>query len=381
MPDVALIKCGIYNNKKIKESVKRGFNLLGGADRLFKKDEKILLKPNLLTAEYPSKCVTTNPVVFEAVASFLLESGFSNLYFGDSPATGNFARASKKAGLSEVAEKLGVTPLSFKDVIHKSFPDAAIAKVLPVAADVLEMDAIVSISKMKTHAFTRITGAVKNQFGCIPGFLKGEFHFKMPDINDFSKMLVDINRFLKPRLYIMDGIIAMEGNGPRSGNPVNMNSILISKDPVALDSVFCRLIDMNPKYVPTMIIGKEQGLGEYEFSKIKILGDNWEELRNPEFRAVRKPYEKFASRKNFPVFLKNLISSRPVIDNELCRKCGKCVIHCPVDPKAVNWKENDTDNPPVHDYKLCIRCYCCQEICPHQAITLKTPLLGKLIKR
>jgi len=89
---------------------------------------------------------------------------------------------------------------------------------------------------MKTHGFQRMTGAVKNQFGCIPGALKGEFHVKVPDASNFAKMLIDLNTYIHPRLYVMDGIIAMEGNGPRGGTPKKMNVILFSTDPIALDS-------------------------------------------------------------------------------------------------------------------------------------------------
>jgi hypothetical protein len=60
--------------------------------------------------------------------------------------------------------------------------------------------------------------------------LKGQYHVKLPDPYDFAAMLVDINTFIKPRLYVMDGITAMEGNGPRSGKPKQLNVLLLSAD-------------------------------------------------------------------------------------------------------------------------------------------------------
>ena len=72
-------------------------------------------------------------------------------------------------------------------------------------------------------------------------------------------MLVDLNQYVKPRLYIMDGIVAMEGNGPGSGDPAPMNVMLMSQDPVALDSVFCNLVHLNPEMVPTNYHGEKIG--------------------------------------------------------------------------------------------------------------------------
>ena len=84
-------------------------------------------------------------------------------------------------------------------------------------------------------------------------------------------MLVDLNHFIGPKLHIMDGIVAMEGNGPTSGDPVQMNVLLASTDPVALDTVFCHLIDLKPELVPTNVIGTQQKLGTSNEGDITIV--------------------------------------------------------------------------------------------------------------
>ena len=118
---------------------------------------------------------------------------------------------------------------------------------------------------------TRMTGAVKNQFGCIPGSAKKGYHIKMPDSFDFSKMLVSLTIALKPRLYIMDGIMAMEGNGPGGGDPFAMNVLLFSQDPIALDATACMLVELSPEHVPTMRPGRDWGLGTYLREEIEIV--------------------------------------------------------------------------------------------------------------
>jgi Pyruvate/2-oxoacid:ferredoxin oxidoreductase delta subunit len=250
-------------------------------------------------------------------------------------------------------------------------------KKFTIANGVLESDAVISLPKMKTHAFQRITGAVKNQFGCIPGALKGEFHVKTPNASDFAKMLIDLNSFIHPRLYIMDGIMAMEGNGPRGGTPKKMNVILLSKDPIALDSTVCRLMNLDPALVLTNKIGKEMGAGTYLENEIKILGDPLESFIAQNFEVDRKPVKPFNPHSGMSV-IKNALVPRPCIAADQCVRCGVCVNMCPVTPKAVDWHDGNRKNPPSYKYDRCIRCYCCQELCPESAIHLKVPLIRKV---
>jgi uncharacterized protein (DUF362 family)/Pyruvate/2-oxoacid:ferredoxin oxidoreductase delta subunit len=333
-----------------------------------------------LAASAPEQAVTVHPAVFHGLAEWFRQSGAS-LYFGDSPGKGKPERVARRCGIQDVADQLNIPLADFRTVVRVAIPQAKIAKQLPLAASLLDMDGIISISKMKTHALTRITGAVKNQFGYIPGILKGEFHVKMPNIYDFSTVLVDITKAIKPRLFVMDGIVAMEGNGPRGGDPRPMEVLLFSRDPVALDTVFCKLIRLNPDLVPFLPLASDLGLGIYDETKIEIVGDGLDALIQNDFKVIRKKPDLMISARHFPPFLKSIISPKPVIDRAKCTHCGSCVIQCPVRPRAVNWHPKHKDAPPIYDYRACIRCYCCQEICPSRAISVKTPLLGKLIHR
>ena len=173
----------------------------------------------------------------------------------------------------------------FEKPAQVSFAGALLAKQLTVARGILEADGLINLAKMKTHGLTRITGAVKNLFGVVPGLRKGEYHVKMPGIEHFSAMLVDIARYVKPRLHILDGILAMEGNGPRGGDPRPMNVLLLSPDPIALDSVFCRLIDLPAEYVPTMRPGLESGLGDFRDDFLDIVGDPLEDPAGEGFQG------------------------------------------------------------------------------------------------
>jgi Pyruvate/2-oxoacid:ferredoxin oxidoreductase delta subunit len=193
-------------------------------------------------------------------------------------------------------------------------------------------------------------------------------------------MLVDLNLCLKPRLHIMDGVMAMQGNGPRSGTPLAVHALLISADPVALDATMARLMDMDPTVPPTAAYGLEFGLGTYLEKDIVVLGDTLESLRPRRYKAVKMPVpEKEPSGRTR--FIKQWLVPKPVISQKRCTRCGTCVQVCPVAPKAVNWTPGGKKRPPQYDYSRCIRCYCCQELCPERAIKIKTPLLGAFIRR
>lgn len=385
---VVLLRCENYDDDVVYKVICRGLELLGELESLIHRDERVLLKVNNLASSKPEEVVTTHPAVLKAVGRLFKERGYRNLSYGDSPGFEKPSVSLGKSGFSRVAEELGIPLGDFETGRRIDFPEGAACNSFDIATAVLQADALVSLSKMKTHALARITGAVKNQFGCVYGLNKAAFHVKLPTGAQFSRMLVDLNRLLKPRLYIMDGVMAMEGNGPRGGTPRKMNCLLFSTDPVALDATFCRLINLDPAFVPTNFYGKEYGLGTYSKEEIELLGDPIESLMAPDFDVVRKP-QRFKSIKEnqssvtqgvatLGKYVTRRWASRPHIITEKCIKCGICVDACPVKGKALRFKPGKKKEPPVYTYSKCIRCFCCQEMCPQKAIEVETPLVYRI---
>jgi uncharacterized protein (DUF362 family)/Pyruvate/2-oxoacid:ferredoxin oxidoreductase delta subunit len=377
MSKVALIRCESYDYDEVKQSVKKGISLLGGISLFAKENENILLKPNILIGDPPEKCVTTNPAVFEAVAELFLNAG-ANITYGDSPALGSSQKAAKKTGLADIANKHNIKMADFKNGVDVFFEKGLQNKKFIIAKAIMDNDGVVSLPKLKTHGLEKFTGAVKNQFGCIPGILKGEFHVKLPNAEDFAKMLVDLNNYVNPRLYIMDGIYGMEGNGPRGGKPKKMNILLFSDDPIALDATVCRLIDLKPEYVPTIKYGMESGAGTYLENEIELVGDGFDTFLTSNFKVNKKPLRPYKPG-SINGFLNNAIVQKPYIISKECVQCGICVNICPAKPKALFFKDENKSISPIYNYDDCIRCFCCQEICPESAIKLKTPFLRKII--
>lgn len=377
MSTVALVRCESYDEDSVKKSIERGISLLGGISQFVRRGDTILLKPNILVGESPHKCVTTHPAVFKAVAQVLIKAGVTVSY-GDSPAIGKLSKAAKKAGLTQVAEELNIGLADFVTGMDLFFDKGIQPRKFTIAKAVFDNDGVISLPKLKTHGLEKFTGAIKNQFGCVPGVLKGEFHLKLPRADEFAKMLVDLNTVVSPRLYIMDGICGMEGNGPRGGIPKKMNLLLFSSDPVALDATVCRLINLNPEYVPTTQYGYQAGMGSFLKADIQLLGDDFDSFLADDFKINRKPLKSFKPG-FFSDFLNHRLVSKPFIETGKCVRCGACVNMCPADPKAVFFKGEDTTVVPIYNYDNCISCFCCQEICPESAIQLKTPFLRKII--
>lgn len=367
-PRVILIRAEEYNTNDLYRKIGDAIDSLGGISLFAKSGEKILIKPNLLAPDEPGRATTTHPVFVEAVSRIFNDSG-AIVYCGDSPSLYDPIKTMKKTGIYDACNKTGVKVADFYNS-EKIFSEKAIQnRIFNIARGVLDSDGIISLPKMKTHGFTLFTGAIKNQFGCVPGSTKASFHAKLETIEKFSQMLVDLTIIVNPRLYIMDGILGMEGNGPRRGKPVKLNTILVSDDPVAMDTVASKLMGIPTEYVIPILKGYESNLGSID--RINITGDSVVELTRkctlPRFRGT-------FSRIPRPIrnFVKNALIAKPVINYNLCTRCYECIKACPTSPKSIKLKE---DRYPGHDYSTCIRCYCCQEVCPEGAIFLKIKIL------
>ena len=373
---VVLLPCREYDEEKIHMLLKQGLDFLGGVETLIPKDAKILLKPNLLKKAEVEKAVITHPVVVGAFAGILRENGYENIVLADSCGHGTTQAVILGTGMDTYLEKYHIPAVDYSEGVKTAYPQGGQAKEFILPKELLEQDCVISLSKMKTHALERITGAVKNSYGFVYGFHKAKGHTQYPSADSFARMLIDLNKCVAPKLYVMDGIVAMEGNGPGSGDPVPMNVLLMSTDPVALDSVFSRLVYLKPEMVPTNYHGEKMGLGTWKEEEITLLTPDGEismaeavkKYGNPDFNVDRTEVRKNIWTRMAGAL--NIFQKKPYIEADKCVRCGICVQSCPVPGKAVDFRKGK-DKPPVYDYKKCIRCFCCQEMCPKKAIKVK----------
>ncbi|MDO4176186.1 MAG: DUF362 domain-containing protein [Bacillota bacterium] len=431
---VALVRCSSYKREEVESAVAKAIELLGGFEEIFSKgyeegainaDSELILKPNLLAKANPEKAVTTHPEVFRAVGKALKDAGYGNLKYGDSPGNPMLSveRTADGCGIKTVADELGILPGDFEHGREVEYAGGMATKKFVLCneiADIVESGegGVINICKMKTHQLERITGAIKNSFGCVYGINKTASHAVYETPEHFARMLADLNGLVKPRLHIMDGVVAMEGNGPGSGDPTHMDVILASTDPVALDAAFCHLIHLDVDYVPTNRAAADAGLGFASEENIRVLVGNMPMHKDGEEIDLDDMAVKYGDRNfnvqrsveyrgNFRIMklVGRFIEKKPIVLEDKCIGCGICEASCPVEGKAVKIKpritkalgessmgtgevpslmkmeETPKQKVAMYNYDMCIKCYCCQEMCPEKAITIRKSLLAKIIDR
>lgn len=378
---VASVFCDSYDEKTVDAAVRRTLDLLGGIGSFVRPGMTVLVKPNLLAGTDPEKAVTTHPAVIGAVARILIAHGCTVL-IGDSPGAGvrytpaSLRRAYRRSGITPLGDIPGVS-LNY-DVSHttRGSPDGRVVKRFLIISPAATVDAIITISKPKTHLLTTYTGAVKNLFGLIPGHEKSLFHTRFPEAEGFSEMLIDLHGAVCPVLHLMDAVTGMEGNGPMSGKPRDIGLILGSTDPHALDYVVSSAIGIPPESIPTITAAERRGLLP---SAPLILGDDPASLRIAPFRL---PDTKRPAGLRMKIMRKilarlqhsgRIITPYPGVIPSACIGCGACERICPVD--AVTLKNRVAEI----DLSLCIRCYCCHESCEAAAIGIRDSLLSRLL--
>lgn len=370
-PCVAIVRCEKYEKEKVVEAVHQSLSLLGGIGKFVKTKQKVLLKPNMLSARTPERGVTTHPHVLEAVVREVQSVG-GEVFIGDSPsgALKGVKRCWENTGFRQVAEDTGSRLVNFEagGTIQKEINGNR----YHLTRTVFESDVVINLPKFKTHGFTLYTGAIKNLFGTLPGFQKAIFHKTFPHPEHFSKVLVDIYGLVKPALTVMDAIVGMEGNGPATGKIRGTGLIMASPDGVALDAAAAAIMGFKDGEVDATRIAGERGLGQSDLKSIEIAGENLESVRFRDFELPSNHLMKLV-----PTFLVRWLGRfiwvRPRANLDLCTGCGMCVRSCPVNAIRM------VGGRPVTDYEACINCLCCNESCPENAVVQELSWLARRI--
>jgi len=355
MPTVSIVNCPNYLQEDVDKALAQS---LKNIDFHFNAGDKVLLKPNILMAKKPEFAVSTHPSVVEAVCKILKENG-CEIIIAESSGW-NTENGFTVSGIRAVGEKYGakIIALEKQRIIEKNI-EGKVLKTLKTT-DIMDFpDYIINLPKMKTHALTGITGAVKNIFGLVPGKTKPLYHVKGRTKALFGELLIDIYEYYKPmiKLNIMDAIVGMEGEGPGNGEPKNTGLLIASTDAVALDMIQAKIMGFNTEDVPYLKSALKRGYT----SEIKMIGD-----KIPNIKYVPAGNQKGISRfvstaKSYLIKSSALI---PEVDKTKCVKCSICAKNCPV--KCITLEPY-----PTFDRKICIKCYCCHEHCPEGAIFLK----------
>jgi uncharacterized protein (DUF362 family) len=271
---VALVKA-----ERGKDPVYKALDLIDYKSAL-KGYSRVLIKVNFITDKTWETGATTDPLVVEAIIDKLKPLGVTiNVVESDATMT-NADKANEVTGMKVMCQRNGVEFINLRYVKEKVKLDISNEEVLGsiTVPKIVAESAIISAAKLKTHASTGVTLGMKNLFGLLPDKFKAKYHAR-----GISKVIVDINTVIRPALTVIDGFVAMEGQGPVDGTPVKMDLIIASKDVVAADATGCRVMGIDPHSLSHTRRAAEKGLGNID--NIQVIGQKLEDVS----RTFKRP--------------------------------------------------------------------------------------------
>lgn len=327
--------------------------------------KKVLIKPNLLRPSRPEEGIITNPALLRAVVKEVESLNPSSIVVGDNPGVFAYGANEESFRTTGLMEAAGGHYVNIGNDARKVPFNPVFASEISVSGAVLDADVVISLPKFKTHGLTVITGAIKNNYGFLPGAQKARFHKIAGNAERFQELIVDVFKLRIPDFFIVDAVVGMEGNGPASPDLRDIGLILVSDNAVALDAVIATMMGIEePGKLRFLQKAKEAGLGDYDLNTIEIIG---ELKRLRDFKLPPLSGEALLNNESLNEFLQSKTLMRPQADPALCTGCATCVAHCPASALSIN----DELGFPQVDADECIACFCCQEMCPEKAITLK----------
>jgi uncharacterized protein (DUF362 family)/ferredoxin len=371
MDQVFLQQCESYEYPQVRAAIELLIEPYGGMGAFVSAGEQILLKPNMLSVKSPEQAVTTHPTVVRVVAELVREAG-GRVLIGDSPGIGGFQRVADRSGIARAAAESGAELVEFHSTVD--LPGSGTFRRITLARAYWEADKIINLPKLKTHEMMTMTCAVKNLFGAVVGAEKAGWHLKAGASREqFARLLLEIYLLKKPELNIVDAIVAMEGNGPGSGDPLQVGALIAGVNPVAVDMVAGRLAGIPKELLHVEREAERMGLAGTAWKDVACGGSPLDSFPSQPFRLPSGLDVQFGLPKSISTLLKRQLTSFPAADRRHCVLCGICRDACP--PGAIEIKNSAL----TVDQERCIRCWCCRELCPHDAMLVRRGLVLKIV--
>jgi predicted dehydrogenase/uncharacterized protein (DUF362 family) len=259
----------------IEETVKKSIEMLGGLD--VKKDDLVVVKPNVCYPKNLENMIITDPKLLEAVLHLVKEKSRNVLVVESDAASGTAEKRLMDTGIMDVIKKCDVRFLNLSKDETEEHKVADLNFALPKTA--LRADYVINLPKFKTNNFVILSIAMKNMFGMIAPRKKAYLHKRLAEV------LVYLNKVIRQDLVITDGMVAMEGLGPIMGNRVDLGLIVSGHNAVTMDAACCHIAGFNPFAVEPLWRAHQQGMGEIDPQKIRFVGEDLQvvgtRLRSP----------------------------------------------------------------------------------------------------
>ena len=270
-----------------------------------KKACSVLIKPNMVRTDTMN--AATHVDALQAVLEYLqkYKRRISRITIGEGPAGSPAQEGFTNYGYLRLAEEFQV---DFMDLNQDSHTRTYVYQIegeeiqVRIATSSLEYDYTISLTLPKTHETVLFSGGTKNYImGSVirdkiddkikvHGFedRKEWDHYYPEAVKLMHRNLVRLARQLKPNLTVIDGFVAMEGNGPVHGNLIHLGAAVVGIDSIATDTVAANIMGFNPSDIGYLYYANEEGLGVSELSKIEVLGASISDVKK-----LCKPHENY----------------------------------------------------------------------------------------
>jgi len=254
LDSVALVK---YENN-IEKALEKGIGLINGFRRL---KSPVIIKPNICTQVDKTGFAVNDVLVVKTLIKLILkENQKLSIKIVESDSMSKFAdEAFDKFGYRDLEERMqesgfdvSLINLSHSTTVETDFEGSYFKK--PKLPKILiGSKFFISLAVAKTHYLTFFTGTLKNLFGLLPRKDQSFYH---PNIND---VIVDLNRFIRPNLCIVDARVGLEGwEGPKSRS---LNRFIIGTKPVSTDATMARVMGFEPERANHLMEAANYDLG------------------------------------------------------------------------------------------------------------------------
>ncbi len=298
-PRVILLHCAEYDPVQVEARLRQMVSL--AEVELCRPGQRVLLKPNMLSPESADSACNTHPAVVEGAIK-LVKSAGGQPFLGDKPVLWNARRTAGKSGILEVCQRCHVPVVEFGRNRPTKYHNAYVAE------QVTPYDVILNLAKLKAHGQMILTAGVKNMFGCVSLPRRVWRHFSSEnDHMVFSRMLLQVYQALAPRFTIVDGILAMEGSGPRGGIPRRLGLLIGGSNAVAVDRVIAEILGLSYLKLPTLAAARELDMPGWDLEQIQVLGDSIESVKIADFKLPAMQDIRFEVGRSVKILLRGLI--------------------------------------------------------------------------
>jgi len=237
---------------------------LGGMGRFISKGDVVWIKPNIGWNRAPELAANTNPDVVATLVRLCLEAGAKQVKIGDNSCHSP-RQTYRSSGIGPAAEAAGAE-LVYLD--ERRFKEVDLGgsrlKSWPVYPEILAADLVINVPVVKHHGLSTASLCLKNFMGIVGGD-RGKWH------QDLPACLIDITRFMQPRLCVLDAVRILTDHGPQGGNPRDVTSpltVAAGTDIVALDALGAELLGHQPDRIQHLRAAHEAGLGQLDYRLI-----------------------------------------------------------------------------------------------------------------